>query len=190
MSEYASVARGERGRNALRRRGPARRAPTTSGSNNSAVADSRNNAAGNSSDGRNVACGCVGAACAIPNMLFRVLPPRRRRAPSVRAARAPGRGSSHQPAPSSSTRQPQRALRQDPERIVCPKHSPFALGLQPRRAVCGRATAGASRRDQGSVGQSRCFGRIFSQARDICSTPRSSNRRPAICRPIGRPSDV
>src|SRR4029450_12720053 len=33
-------------------------------------------------------------------------------------------------------------------------------------------------------------GQTASNAADICSTPRSSNRRPTICRPTGRPSLV
>ena len=42
----------------------------------------------------------------------------------------------------------------------------------------------------GGCGHGRWASRISSNARETCSTPRSSKRRPAICSPIGRPSDV
>ncbi len=42
----------------------------------------------------------------------------------------------------------------------------------------------------GGWGQGFCGPRICSKARDSCSTPRSSKRAPAICRPMGRPAAV
>jgi RimJ/RimL family protein N-acetyltransferase len=43
---------------------------------------------------------------------------------------------------------------------------------------------------QSSGGRREAQGRTASKAADICSTPRSSKRRPTICRPTGRPSLV
>lgn len=52
-------------------------------------------------------------------------------------------------------------------------------------------TAGEVRAAQpGGCGQGRWGGRSRSQARATRSTPMSSKRRPAICRPMGRPAAV
>src|SRR6266545_724688 len=59
-----------------------------------------------------------------------------------------------------------------------------------RRARLRQAHRGLTPKAQSSGGRLSAHGRTASNAADICSTPRSSNRRPTICRPTGRPSLV